>query len=382
MSIPDIKIRGIRSPIPTGHVIGRVSSGTGDAELIHITDLANQLVGTGSVASTGGGGIVGANPSATASDVAVNGSAVTYMRSDAAPAVQKTSATVFGLCKVDGSSITASGGTISSTGATFANPTATASDTAVNGTATTAMRSDAAPAIQKTSASVFGLCKVDGSSITASSGVISATGTGTGGAGLFSLAARVPSLASFTGINISGTSSTSENAGIGISVIDTGKGTVTLCGLTKAVPASTPYRVAILLIGTSGTNSSTEYCWGWTDGTKFDTMGLPAGAGPNQESWTNSGSRSSFSSPGETPLGLISGFMWLGLSDDGTNRFWEFSGDGANFTTIQTNAKTAGFLGGTGYTNIFFGLRPSGIAKTTFTCLCYDVAGLSRVVGV
>ncbi len=58
----------------------------------------------------------GASPSATASDTAVNGSAATFMRSDGAPAVQKTSASVFGLCKVDNVTVTATGGIISSTG--------------------------------------------------------------------------------------------------------------------------------------------------------------------------------------------------------------------------------------------------------------------------
>jgi hypothetical protein len=65
-------------------------------------------------------------------------------------------------------------------GSSAANPTATASDTAVNGTATTFMRSDAAPAIQKASSSQFGLVKVDGTTITASGGVISAVGGGGG----------------------------------------------------------------------------------------------------------------------------------------------------------------------------------------------------------
>lgn len=58
-------------------------------------------------------------------------------------------------------------------GASFANPTATASDVAVNGVATTAMRSDAAPAIQKATASQFGIIKPDGTTITISTGIIS-----------------------------------------------------------------------------------------------------------------------------------------------------------------------------------------------------------------
>jgi len=62
------------------------------------------------------------------------------------------------------------------TSPTAANPTATASDTAVNGSASTFMRSDAAPAVQKASSSQFGLVKVDGTTITATGGVISAVG--------------------------------------------------------------------------------------------------------------------------------------------------------------------------------------------------------------
>ncbi len=59
---------------------------------------------------------------------------------------------------------------------TAANPTATASDTTVNGSASTFLRSDGAPAVQKGSSSAFGIVKVDNSTITASAGVISATG--------------------------------------------------------------------------------------------------------------------------------------------------------------------------------------------------------------
>jgi hypothetical protein len=97
----------------------------------------------------------------------------------------------FGIVKPDGTTITISGGVISSSGGggTPANPTATASDTAVNGSATTYMRSDAAPAVQKASSSQFGLVKVDGTSITASGGVISAAGGGSGAVSHFGVGA-------------------------------------------------------------------------------------------------------------------------------------------------------------------------------------------------
>lgn len=64
-----------------------------------------------------GSNLAGANPSATAGPTAVNGSAVTYMRSDAAPAIQKASSSVFGIVEVDGTTITAVGGVITASGA-------------------------------------------------------------------------------------------------------------------------------------------------------------------------------------------------------------------------------------------------------------------------
>jgi len=78
-----------------------------------------------------------------------------------------------------------SGGTWHLAGTVGANPTATAKDTAVNGTATTFMRSDAAPAVQKASSSQFGIVKVDGTTITESGGVISSSGGGGGPVVLF-----------------------------------------------------------------------------------------------------------------------------------------------------------------------------------------------------
>lgn len=56
---------------------------------------------------------VGANPSGTAGPTAVNGSAATFMRSDGAPAIQQCSSSVKGICQVDGTTLTAASGVIS-----------------------------------------------------------------------------------------------------------------------------------------------------------------------------------------------------------------------------------------------------------------------------
>lgn len=77
----------------------------------------------------------------------------------------------------------ANGGVWYQAGSSSGNPTAVASDVAVNGTAGTFMRSDAAPAVQKASSSQFGIVKVDGTTITESGGIISAVGGGGGGGG-------------------------------------------------------------------------------------------------------------------------------------------------------------------------------------------------------
>ncbi len=68
-------------------------------------------------------------------------------------------------------------------GGTPANPTATAGPDAINGVASTYMRSDAAPAVQLATTGQFGLVKPDGDTITIVDGVITAVGGGGGGVG-------------------------------------------------------------------------------------------------------------------------------------------------------------------------------------------------------
>src|SRR5579863_3059171 len=116
-----------------------------------------------------------ANPTATAGPVAVNGSAATFMRSDAAPAVQKGSNAQFGVVEGDSTTITIVGGVVSSlvSAPAGANPTATAGPVAVNGSAATFMRSDAAPAVQKASNAQFGVVEGDSTTITIVGGVVS-----------------------------------------------------------------------------------------------------------------------------------------------------------------------------------------------------------------
>ena len=61
------------------------------------------------------------------------------------------------------------------TSGAWANPTATAGPSAVNGSATTFMRSDSAPAVQQATSGQKGIVQVDGQTIVAASGIISTT---------------------------------------------------------------------------------------------------------------------------------------------------------------------------------------------------------------
>lgn len=79
-------------------------------------------------------------------------------------------------CYINGSTV---GPYSAGTSLSPANPTATAGPAAVNGSASTYMRSDAAPAVQKGTNAQFGIVEGDGSSITCTAGICSATGTGT-----------------------------------------------------------------------------------------------------------------------------------------------------------------------------------------------------------
>jgi hypothetical protein len=83
---------------------------TGSTQCLNV-DTTGAITGTGAVC--GGSGSSGANPTATASDTAVNGVASTFLRSDGAPAIQKASSSVFGLVKVDGATIVSTAGVIS-----------------------------------------------------------------------------------------------------------------------------------------------------------------------------------------------------------------------------------------------------------------------------
>jgi hypothetical protein len=158
-------VRGIRDRIPGGYLIGRLSSGTGAPEIISLGEIVQAI--QANAQEGGGSGIV----SEVDTGLGLTGGPITTKGTVAGV---PTSSTAFGVCKVDGTTITAVDGVISALGgATGANPTATAGPSAIDGSATTFMRSDAAPAVQIASTSQLGLAQADGTTIHVTDGVFS-----------------------------------------------------------------------------------------------------------------------------------------------------------------------------------------------------------------
>jgi hypothetical protein len=265
-----------------------------------ITAAASGSGGSGTVTTTGSpangnlakfSGATSVTNADLTGDVTTSGGMATTLSVSGVTAATYGDATHVAQVAVDAKGRITSASNISITQPAAANPTATGSDTAVNGSAATFMRSDAAPAIQKTSASVFGLAKVDGSTITASGGVISATGSGGGapssiqdiqtfaatGTWTMPSGAKSIKVICIGGGGAGGTAAAGNNSANRTGGGGGAGGAMTICEL-QASAISSPVTVTVPAAATAGNNGSTvsfgNYCLA-----KGGNQGLTGGGG-------------------------------------------------------------------------------------------------------
>lgn len=207
----------------------------------------------------------------------------------------------------------------------------------------------------------------------------------------FDLSEGVPSLAGLTQVNISGAGSVVENAGVALSVLDSGSGAVVqLRGLAQAVPGATPYRVAwYILMDVAGKFNPPQFGWYDSSTGKLDCLAiLNNGSGGNtleHDTWNSATSRAAataLNSDFDVPTG--SPGIWVAVRDDGTNVYWEISATGAEWVPVLYYAKTAGFMPSASYgVKVFCGWMPysdAGISPArqgAMNILCWDTGAIS-----
>ena len=250
-------------------------------------------------------------------------------------------------------------------GASGANPTATAKDTAVNGTATTFLRSDGAPAVQKASASLFGIVKVDGSSITATGGVISAAGGSA--TGLFNQVLSATPTSASTGLSTwanQGGSTTVADGATGMVLHDVSNGNAENSRLRYKTAPSRPYTIKALISVSSdlAANHHAVVMFGWYNGTKILGIGIHASNGSVNTLTAPVEKTNVTTDGGSSDLAVgIQDRLWVAINDDGSSLHLAYSADGANYIRVYDQTYAGSFLGAAP-TDVFFGINPYGSA--------------------
>jgi hypothetical protein len=155
-----------------------------------------------------------------------------------------------------------------------------------------------------------------------------------------------------------GGATVAENAvGTSIKALSAG-GVANVVGLYKPAPAP-PYKITTLIAATRTGSDYSAVGIGWYDGSAklhlFGNYLLGGGSSlviqKRNDPHSNASNDASASNSPSQPI-------WLQIEDDGINVSFNYSQDGVNFLTLFSTAKSSGFLGATGYSNVVFWLNP------------------------
>ncbi len=186
---------------------------------------------------------------------------------------------------------------------------------------------------------------------------IEATGSGSG-AGLYrDRLSATPTLAG-TGLATwlnQGTSTITDSAvGVALEAPTSGTG-VNVAARYKAAPTP-PYTITTLIAATRNSSNANAVGIGWYDGTnKIHVLNYALTGSINTpliQVSKYSTPTTFFSTDFTSATNVFSQPIWLRIADDGTNVSFAFSQDGYNFLPVFTTAKSAGYLGATGYSNV------------------------------
>lgn len=226
---------------------------------------------------------------------------------------------------------------------------------------------------------------------------VAISGGGGGGRTPFSLG-TMPALSGFTQVNISGNFSITETSGKAFTFFDASPATGSKVAMvSRAVPVSTPYRVAICIATNSPGMQYLVPTFGFrkTGGPNFHVMGaIPSRyySSTAFEIMTWSAPTTRVSTGGfknaMSAQNFANGFVWVGMRDDGTNVHWDMSSDGVNWFELYSISKASGYLGSSGYNEVCAGMYSESDGSHTGTSYAWNMSlldwddnGLSRSYG-
>lgn len=203
------------------------------------------------------------------------------------------------------------------------------------------------------------------------------------GVGLYDLSAGVPAYSSFTGVN-AGSVTVTESAGKAIHIAGNGGTDNTKNILFYKAAPSTPYTITALLIPRPFIQNASvvsAVMLGFHDGTKFHYLKFRSDVSSGSQwpkltvqKWSNYNTFvANDSDIAVWPLGQV----FLQISDDGSNVAFRYSTDSVDFVDLYSIAKSSGYLGSSGYTNVCFGFldaNPGGTPVAAVTLRLWDTA--------